>query len=94
MRLTSIAGSFFDLMELHTKIIIGLVSIAVLIIIPIVVMLCRKWRKTRGTGEKKKPFCVWFFKCDQTKAAENIARDGYIMNEMNGGAATDRLIYQ
>ena len=85
-------------MELHTKIIIGLVLIALLVIIPIAIALFRKWRKGRGTGDKKKAFCVWFFKCDQNQneAREHIFRNGHMVHEMhdiNGGAAHDRLIY-
>ena len=83
-------------MELHTKIIITLALIALLVIIPVIVALYRKWRRTRGTGDKKKAFCVWFFKCDQTEAREHIARNGFMLHDihdMNGGAVNDRLIY-
>lgn len=88
-------------MDLHTKIIIGLVLIAILIIIPIVITLCRKWRTGRGTGNKKKSFCVWLFKCrpelgniggnDRDSNARNgLVMDGYARENYAGdGYARD-----
>eukprot|EP00112_Aurelia_sp_Birch-Aquarium-sp1_P003016 Seg1338.5 transcript_id=Seg1338.5/GoldUCD/mRNA.D3Y31 product="hypothetical protein" protein_id=Seg1338.5/GoldUCD/D3Y31 len=85
--------SFLDLMELHVKIFLAIGLLAGLVFLPITVYLCKKWRLKRGKGDQKKTFCVWFFKCDQGRdGAENIARDGFMLQERNGTAPTDRLI--
>jgi len=88
--------NFFDTMELHTKVIIALVLIAVLVIIPIIVALIRKWKKERGTGNRKKTFCAWFFKCEPNYAQEHLMNNDHMLNEMrdmNGGATNGRLLY-
>ena len=90
------AGNFFDTMELHTKVIIVLVLIAALVIIPIIVALFRKWKKERGTGNRKKTFCAWFFKCEPNGAQEHLVNNDIMLNEMqdmNGGAISGRLLY-
>ncbi|XP_065061793.1 uncharacterized protein LOC135688747 [Rhopilema esculentum] len=82
--------SFYDSMSLHSKIFAALGLVAGLIIIPIVVTIIRRWHRNRGSGSQKKTFCVWFFKCDQ--GLEHTGRNGFVLRDMNGHAATDRLI--